>query len=317
MWKHFITDYLSFSKKERTGILVLVFLIGFFIGLPFLYPLFIKPRPTNATIFKKAIASLSIKQADHTKQFSNQNEDEKLIQSYNPSVNNQPVKGELFYFDPNTTGIEDWKRLGVRDNTITTIQHFLSKGGRFYKREDIGKIWGLHPNEVKRLIPYIQIQTPQATHFSDKKEFKKKLSVPSIYSNMPIDINSADTAAFISLPGIGSKLSQRIINFREKLGGFYAVEQIGETFGLPDSTFQKVKPQLAISNIALLKININTADIEEMKNHPYLRYVISNAIVRYRSQQGNFLAVEDIKKIMTITEDAFNKAAPYLTVDKP
>ena len=317
MWKHFITDYLSFSKKERTGILVLVFLIGFFIGLPFLYPLFLKPRPTNATIFKKAIASLSIKQADHTKQFSNQNEDEKLIQSYNPSVNNQPVKGELFYFDPNTTGIEDWKRLGVRDNTITTIQHFLSKGGRFYKREDIGKIWGLHPNEVKRLIPYIQIQTPQATHFSDKKEFKKKLSVPSIYSNMPIDINSADTAAFISLPGIGSKLSQRIINFREKLGGFYAVEQIGETFGLPDSTFQKVKPQLAISNIALLKININTADIEEMKKHPYLRYVISNAIVRYRSQHGNFLAVEDIKKIMTITEDAFNKAAPYLTVDKP
>jgi competence protein ComEA len=317
MWKHFITDYLSFSKKERTGILVLVFLIGFFIGLPFLYPLFIKPRPTNATIFKKAIASLSIKQADHTKQFSNQNEDEKLIQSYNPSVNNQPVKGELFYFDPNTTGIEDWKRLGVRDNTITTIQHFLSKGGRFYKREDIGKIWGLHPNEVKRLIPYIQIQTPQATHFSDKKEFKKKLSVPSIYSNMPIDINSADTAAFTSLPGIGSKLSQRIINFREKLGGFYAVEQIGETFGLPDSTFQKVKPQLAISNIALLKININTADIEEMKKHPYLRYVISNAIVRYRSQHGNFLAVEDIKKIMTITEDAFNKAAPYLTVDKP
>ena len=317
MWKHFITDYLSFSKKERTGILVLVFLIGFFIGLPFLYPLFIKPRPTNATIFKKAIASLSIKKADHTKQFSNQNEDEKLIQSYNPSVNNQPVKGELFYFDPNTTGIEDWKRLGVRDNTITTIQHFLSKGGRFYKREDIGKIWGLHPNEVKRLIPYIQIQTPQATHFSDKKEFKKKLSVPSIYSNMPIDINSADTAAFISLPGIGSKLSQRIINFREKLGGFYAVEQIGETFGLPDSTFQKVKPQLAISNIALLKININTADIEEMKKHPYLRYVISNAIVRYRSQHGNFLAVEDIKKIMTITEDAFNQAAPYLTVDKP
>ena len=238
MWKHFIADYLSFSKKERTGILVLVLLIGFFIGLPFLYPFFIKPRPTNATIFKKAIASLSIKQAAHTKQFSNQNEEDKLIQSYSSSGGNQPIKGELFYFDPNTADNQDWKRLGVRDNTIATIQHFLSKGGRFYKREDIGKIWGLHPNEAKRLIPYIQIQSLQATYFSDKKEFKKKLPVPASYSVMPIDINSADTAAFISLPGIGSKLSQRIINFREKLGGFYMVEQIGETFGLPDSTFQ-------------------------------------------------------------------------------
>ena len=317
MWKHFIADYLSFSKKERTGILVLVFLIGFFIGLPFLYPFFIKPRPTNATIFKKAIASLSIKQADHTKQFSNRNEDGKLVQSYNPSVGNQPIKGELFYFDPNTTGTDDWKKLGVGDKTIATIQHFLSKGGRFYKREDIGKIWGLHPNEVKRLIPYVQIQNLQATRFSEEKEFKKKLPVPASYSVMPIDINSADTAAFISLPGIGSKLSQRIINFREKLGGFYAVEQIGETFGLPDSTFQKIRPQLKISKIALLKININTADIEEMKKHPYLRYAISNAIVRYRSQHGNFLAVEDIKKIMTITEDVFNKVAPYLTVGSP
>ena len=317
MWKHFIADYLSFSKKERTGILVLVLLIGFFIGLPFLYPFFIKPRPTNATIFKKAIASLSIKQAAHTKQFSNQNEEDKLIQSYSSSGGNQPIKGELFYFDPNTADNQDWKRLGVRDNTIATIQHFLSKGGRFYKREDIGKIWGLHPNEAKRLIPYIQIQSLQATYFSDKKEFKKKLPVPASYSVMPIDINSADTAAFISLPGIGSKLSQRIINFREKLGGFYMVEQIGETFGLPDSTFQKIKPHLKISKIALLKISINTADIEEMKKHPYLRYAISNAIIRYRSQHGDFLAVEDIKKIMTITADVFNKVAPYLTVDKP
>ena len=317
MWKHFIADYLSFSKKERTGILVLVLLIGFFIGLPFLYPFFIKPRPTNATIFKKAIASLSIKQAAHTKQFSNQNEEDKLIQSYSSSGGNQPIKGELFYFDPNTADNQDWKRLGVRDNTIATIQHFLSKGGRFYKREDIGKIWGLHPNEAKRLIPYIQIQSLQATYFSDKKEFKKKVPVPASYSVMPIDINSADTAAFISLPGIGSKLSQRIINFREKLGGFYMVEQIGETFGLPDSTFQKIKPHLKISKIALLKININTADIEEMKKHPYLRYAISNAIIRYRSQHGDFLAVEDIKKIMTITADVFNKVAPYLTVDKP
>ena len=317
MWKHFIADYFNFSKKERTGILVLVFLIVFFIGLPFLYPFFIKPRPTNAAIFKKEIASLSIQQTAQTKQFSNRNEGENLIQSSNRSVSNQPTKGELFYFDPNTASSSDWKRLGLRETTIATIQHFLSKGGRFYKREDIGKIWGLHPDEVKRLIPYVQIQNLQATRFSEEKEFKKKLPGAAVYSVSFIDINKADTAAFISLPGIGSKLSQRIINFRDKLGGFYAVEQIGETFGLADSTFQKIKPQLSISNIALTKININTADIEEMKKHPYLRYAISNAIVRYRLQHGNFLAVEDIKKIMTITADVFNKVAPYLTVGSP
>ena len=121
----------------------------------------------------------------------------------------------------------------------------------------------------------------------------------------------------ISLNGIGSKLSQRIIHFREKLGGFYSVEQVGETFGLPDSTFQKIKSQLKIVSLSITKININTADIDLMKTHPYLRYATSNAIILYRTQHGNFSTVADIKKIMTITEDIFNKAAPYLTVEIP
>jgi DNA uptake protein ComE-like DNA-binding protein len=95
------------------------------------------------------------------------------------------------------------------------------------------------------------------------------------------------------------------------------VEQIGETFGLADSTFQKIKPQLKVSSLSLKKININTADIEQMKNHPYLRFAISNAIVQYRSQHGNFLAVADIRKIMTITDDIFKKVAPYLTIGIP
>ena len=44
-----------------------------------------------------------------------------------------------------------------------------------------------------------------------------------------VDINTADTTAFISLPGIGSKLAARIVNFRDKLGGFYSIDQVGET----------------------------------------------------------------------------------------
>jgi competence protein ComEA len=73
------------------------------------------------------------------------------------------------------------------------------------------------------------------------------------------------------LPGIGSKLSQRIIAFRNKLGGFYSVEQVGETYRLPDSTFQKIKPKLILGNNNVKQININAASIDEMKAHPYLR----------------------------------------------
>ncbi|MCW3089158.1 MAG: helix-hairpin-helix protein [Ferruginibacter sp.] len=319
MWKHFISDYLSFTKKERTGILVLISLIVFFMLLPFLYPYVIKEKTYDHTAFEKEIALFQASQEDSSDQLASpavyKRNDQNNHSSPGTYEHNQAFKGEMFYFDPNLATPADWKRLGIRDKTIATIQNYLSKGGKFYKKEDIGKIWGLHEDEVQRLMPYVQIQNSSPSNHLPEKQLEKKEYKKTTFPIMVVDINSADTTAFIALPGIGSKLSQRIINFREKLGGFYRIEQISEIFGLPDSTFQKIKSQLKISNQAPRQININTATQDELKSHPYLRYAIANAIVQYRAQHGNYSAVTDLKKIMLITEEVFNKVAPYLKVN--
>ena len=107
-----------------------------------------------------------------------------------------------------------------------------------------------------------------------------------------VDINKADTSAFISLPGIGNKLALRIVNFREKLGGFYSIDQIGETYGLPDSSFQKIKPFLKLETSLLKKFNINSATKDEMKLHPYIKWNLANAIVEYRNQHVFVLSLK-------------------------
>jgi competence ComEA-like helix-hairpin-helix protein len=127
-----------------------------------------------------------------------------------------------------------------------------------------------------------------------------------------IDINIADTSAFVSLPGIGSKLASRIVSFREKLGGFCTIEQIGETYGLPDSTFQKIKQYLKIDNPSLKKIDLNTATVDDLKIHPYIRLSLANPIVAYRNEHGAFSKIEDIKKVMAVTDEIYKKIAPYL-----
>jgi competence ComEA-like helix-hairpin-helix protein len=318
MWKRFISDYLSFTKKERTGILVLLVLIVFFITLPFLFPFFIHPKPTDATLFKKQIDQLKIKEADTTLKYANRNVDKHDYPTYRePDYDHNYVgklKGELFAFDPNTLDESGWKRLGLRDKTIATIQKFIEKGGRFYKAEDLGKIWGLHADEVKRLIPFVEIRQANKESYPAKKQFESSAFDKPKYSTASVDINTADTTSLIALPGIGSKLSQRIVTFRDKLGGFYKVDQIGETYGLPDSTFQKIKSRFVVDAASVNQININTATADEMKTHPYLRYAIANAIVQYRTQHGDFSSVGELKKIMLITDDVYNKAAPYLKV---
>ena len=120
--------------------------------------------------------------------------------------------------------------------------------------------------------------------------------------------------AFIALPGIGNKLALRIVNFRDKLGGFYSIDQIGETYGLPDSVFRKIKPFLKLETNLVKKININTATKDEMKSHPYIKWNLANAIVEYRNQHGNFSSLEDLKKISLITTEVFDKIKFYLVL---
>ncbi len=322
--KSFIKEYLTFSKKDRTGIFILLAIILICISLPFVYPYFINSKIYDYTEFDKEIARLKIQQTDSVRDKSNYNknfDENNYTNYYEPSNKNYYAKpkGEVFYFDPNTASVSDWTRLGVKDRTIQTIKKYLSKGGHFYKPEDIGKIWGLHKNDVERLLPYVRIADAEYPNARKGQSTFSKNSYPdnSTYKKPSphiIDINISDTTEFISLPGIGSKLAQRIIAFRSKLGGFYSVDQIKETFGLPDSTFVKIKPQLSVSSSTIKKINLNTATLDEMRSHPYLRYNVANAIIQYRIQHGNFSTVAEIKKIMIITDDIFNKVSPYLTI---
>src|SRR6185436_20843184 len=136
----------------------------------------------------------------------------------------------------------------------------------------------IEPNSSKTNEGFVSVKS--------KDEIQPAKTYAARYSI--IDINTADTTAFISLPGIGSKLAVRIVTFREKLGGFYSVLQIGETFGLPDSTFQKIKQYLKLENTTIKKININTATVDELKAHPYIKWSIANPIVAYRNEHGRF-----------------------------
>ena len=117
------------------------------------------------------------------------------------------------------------------------------------------------------------------------------------------------------MPGIGHRLANRIVNFRDKLGGFYTVDQVAETYALPDSTFRKIKNRLVLPNPSVKHININTATVDELKMHPYIRYNLANAIVQFRVQHGKFSDAGGIKKIMMVTDEIYNKLEPYLSVE--
>lgn len=305
-----LKDYLTFTRKDRIGAILVVLIIGGSLFLPRL----MAPKPTPLTLQENRtlVLAMDTLQQRQERKPAYQRAVNSTAYQYERSTSGGFTEGELFSFDPNTITSEGWQRLGLNARTSKTIVNYVSKGGKFYKPEDLQKIWGMPEGFYERVKGYVRITSAQKVYFKNdegKPSFVREERKPAV-----IDINGADTTAWIALPGIGSKLSARIVAFREKLGGFYTVEQVGETYGLPDSTFQKIKGRLQVDRNSIRKINVNTATKEELKAHPYIRWNLANAIVEYRTQHGAFKNLEDLKNIALVDDATYQKIVPYFVL---
>lgn len=126
----------------------------------------------------------------------------------------QHRKVESFAFNPNTVSVEDLQRLGFSERQARSIDHYRQKGGRFYRAEDFGKSYVVTDSVFARLRPYIRIPK--------------------------VDINSADSAAFDALPGIGPYYAAQMVKYRERLGGYSCKEQLMELYRFDEEKFARV-----------------------------------------------------------------------------
>ena len=219
----------------------------------------------------------------------------------------------LFRFNPNTSTKEDFVRLGFSINLATRIDNYRTKKGRFLLKSDLLKIYGMDSGIYKRVFPFIDLP--------EERE-NKKSGLPAInetvvsVSKEKFDINQADTTQLIRIYGIGSKLSQRIIKYKNQLGGFISMNQLSEVYGLDTTVINELNRKAYVaSDYQPKKININSVTEKELSTHPYIKYSLEKAITTYRFQHGNFNSIEDLKKIALVNETFYNKIKPYLTLN--
>lgn len=312
MNKKFIREYLTFSKNDRILIIILVCIFGIITILP--RTPFFKPRthPSDISALPDDL-NLPKEKKEET------GEEIKQPGSRAAAGESDPTTVKLFYFDPNYLSQDEWALLGVNKRTSASIKKYLQKGGAFKKPEDLFKIYLLDKALAKQLLPYVRFKEVQLTQPATR-EIAKTSEVPP-YPSFPakqyrkVRINEADTSDFQTFPGIGSSLSNRIIKYREALGGFISTNQIGEVYNLPDPVFQNIYPYLELDSTPVKKININTITRENLPRHPYLTFGLSTAIIQYRDQHGRYKTVEDLGKLHHMDEKLFQKIAPYLSVE--
>lgn len=297
--KNFVKDYFTFSRKERVALIILILLISIFIVLPYVIP-FKKNAPLINENLQQQVKLLLVKDS-----LPNNNLAENETSNENSFSKNSSYA--MFEFNPNTINEEGWKKLGLKDKTIKTILNYRSKGGKFKTAEDIRKIWGLKKEDADRIIPYAKIESKTNNILNTKEG--------AIKSTVKIDINIATPQEWFTIPNMDRSLAYKIIKYKEKLGGFLTIQQVKETYGLTDSLFKIIEPYLILQTTNIKKININMADDYTLSNHPYINKDVAKAIIIYRAQHGAYTKIDDIKKIVFIKEDLYNKIAPYLAVE--
>ncbi len=294
-----LNKYFGFSKGEFNGLLLLILIIAVLKAIPIIYG-YTRPIEKDDPSLLTQIQKITVADEKYASNLRDR------IENYSPEKT-----ARLFNFDPNTLDADGWQTLGLSPKQAKAIINYTSKGGKFYKPQDLQKMYTISPEMYKKILPYVKIADRELNTSKkyipfEKKEYVKKAPVI-------VDINQADSAKLDEIKGIGAAFAKRIIKYRERLGGFYKKEQLMEVYGLDSVKYTEIKDQISISNVPLKTININTAAFDDLKRNPYLSYKQINAIIQYRKQHGNYSNITDLKKIAILNQQVIDKIAPYIS----
>ena len=284
------------SKRSRSGVIGLLVLVLIIALIPRLLLYFednVELKLTVSKLSKEEIAELR-----NQSQYSRSNYKRKKSKYKVP-----PTK-----FNPNAYSKKDWVNLGLSVKQADVVLRFTERG--VYNESDFKKIFVI-PNELFVLIK-------DSIVYSEKPAYVAASSNSIANENkkrVVIDLNTASQEQLVSIPGIGEYVAGRIINYRDKLGGFLKKEQLLEISKVDVDLYSRIEGYFKLNEGESRKISINTADAKELQAHPYIDWGVANSIVKIRNQKENkYKSIDEIKVSVLIDEELFEKIKPYLSL---
>lgn len=256
-------DYFIFTAKEKKGVIVL----GTILTISILYSYFRPP-----TMGTSALAAT-------TKEMHFVN----------------------FEFDPNTIDSSKAILLGIPARQIKTLLKYRERGGHFYKKEDIFKLYGLDKNIATRLLPLIHIPNSNYSAASTKSYDRnyKKVDHDLVWE---IDINKASSDQWEHKAGLSQNSIRQIMNYKKYLGGFTHIHQISKVYGITQETFQLLRPHLRVQKNSLIKLNPNTMNFNQWKSLAMFDDQQIIRILNARKAQQGHMGWRDLVILLDLSE---------------
>lgn len=196
---------------------------------------------------------------------------------------------ESFPFDPNTVSLADLQRLGLTLRQAETIDHYRSKGGRFRTKDDFRKMYVVTDSLFARLEPFIKIPK--------------------------VELNAADSAALVSLRGIGPYYARKILDYRERLGGFLHKAQLLEIEGLDEERLAGFVDDVEIDTTRCSRLDLWHTTDSILARHPYLGEKGARSITRYKKLYDTTRwTLADLEKEHALPKENIEKLKKYIEI---
>lgn len=257
--------------------------------------------------YEKYMDSIELAEKQHITENPSQDVEPKSLQKWAP----KPIH-------PNQASEEQWLNLGLNEGQVATIKKYLDKGGAFSIKSDLKKIYTIDQEDYNRIEPFLLLPDSSALYSKQTRDsFYSK--VDRIVDESPIPeisvyLNESEAEDYRRIRGLGEVLSNRIIKYRDLLGGFYKKEQLLEVYGIDSSLFAEIELYLVIDEKDLEHLDINQLTAYEMSKHPYVTYNMALIITRDRKKNGPFKMKEDLLNRELLNEHLYSKIAPYITI---
>lgn len=224
-------------------------------------------------------------------------------------------------FDPNTVDSLTLIGFGLKAWKVRNFLHYRAAGKVFRSAEDMGNTYGWTAEDVAMLEPYVRVgESYSRKEGKPRKEWEKrerKENEPERTSNKfrsltKVDVNTADTAMLRRIPGVGEKISDAIVRYRQRLGGFHCVNQLLD--------IKIVSPELlewftVSSSSDIQRININKASFQALNSHPYISYEQTKALLQYLRLYGEVKNEETLLSTGIFSKEDLERLRPYIAYE--
>jgi len=297
-------DLFTFNKAERRAVFILASIIFVLILYNIFSPYFQIETSYDFASFNRAIKILQLRN-DSLKRA----QEDSIKRIENNSIKNHA----LFRFDPNTLTQKGWLKLGLSKRQAKSIRKYVRKGGRFYRKEDLHKMYCLNKEEYNKLLPYVSIKRNET-----EEAFIIDYDDPIATDTIIYDLNSITFYKLLNINGIGPSIAKGIIKYRKLLGGYTQVEQLKEVYHIDSTRYNNIAKYFTINTDSVHQFDLNTISYYQLKKHPYISKKLAYEITQYRQLKGEYKLVEDLRKVKDINDSIFQKIYLYFAIsDKP